>query len=151
MMEKSLPLSCSQWNRFLGVLWPRQLTYPSLMMFFWFHCTLDVYCWIQFPKLLLRIFCFCVHQFSCSVVSDSLWPHDSQHTRPPCPSPAPGVYSNSCPWCHPTISSSVDPFSSCLQSFAASGSFLMSQLFTSDGQSIEVSASAICCKHFKYS
>ena len=84
-------------------------------------------------------------QFSHSVVSDPLWPHGLQHTRPPCPSPAPGVYSNSCPlsrWCHPNISSSVIPFSSCLQSFPASGSFLMSQLFASGGQSIGVSASA---------
>ena len=86
----------------------------------------------------------CSVQFSCSVVSDSLRPHGLQHARPPCPSPTPGVYSNSCPsswWCHPTISSSVVPFS-CLQSFPASGSFQMSQLFTSGGQSIEVSASA---------
>ena len=70
-------------------------------------------------------------QFSRSVVSDSLRPHGLQHTRPPCPSPTPGVYSNSCPssqWCHPTISSSVVPFSSCLQSFPASGSFQMSQV-----------------------
>ena len=84
-------------------------------------------------------------QFSCSVVSDTLWPHGLQHTRPPCPSSAPGVYPNSCPlsqWCHPTISSSVVPFSSCLQSFPASGSFQMSQLFTSGGQSTGVSASA---------
>ena len=84
-------------------------------------------------------------QFSHSVMSDSLRPHGLQHTRPPCPSPAPGVYSNSCPlsrWCHPNISSSVIPFSSCLQSFPASGSFLMSQLFESGGQSIGVSASA---------
>ena len=74
----------------------------------------------------------------------TLRPHGLQHTRPPCPSPAPGVYSNSCPlsrWCHPTISSSVVPFSSCLQSFPALGSFNMSQLFTSGGQSIGVSAS----------
>ena len=84
-------------------------------------------------------------QFSHSVLSDSLRPHESQHTRPPCPSPTPGVYSNSCPssrWCHLTISSSVVPFSSCPQSLPASGSFPMSQLFTSDGQSIGVSASA---------
>ena len=83
-------------------------------------------------------------QFSCSVVSDSLWPHEPQHARPPCPSPAPGVYPNSCPscrWCHPTISFSVVPFSSCPQSFSASGSFPMSQLFTSGGQSTGVSAS----------
>ena len=84
------------------------------------------------------------HQFSRSVMSDSLRPHGLQHTRPPCPSPTPGVYSNSCPlsrWCHPTIPSSVVPFSSHLQSFPASGSFQMSQLFASGGQSIGVSAS----------
>ena len=77
--------------------------------------------------------------FSCSVVSDSLWPH-GLHARLPCPSPSPGAWSNSCPlswWCHPTISSSVIPFSSCLQSFPASGSFLMSWLFTSGGQSTD--------------
>ena len=84
-------------------------------------------------------------QFSCSVMSDFLQPHGLQHARPPCLSPTPEVYSNSCPlslWCHPTISSSVIPFSSCLQSFPASGSFPMSQLFTSGGQSIGVPASA---------
>ena len=79
-----------------------------------------------------------------SVVSDSLRPHELQHARPPCPSPTPGVYSNSCPssrWWHPTISSSVVPFSSHLQSSPASGSFQMSQFFASGGQSIGVSAS----------
>ena len=84
-------------------------------------------------------------QFSCSVVSVSLRPHESQHTRPPCPSPTPGVQPNSCAssrWCHPAISSSVVPFSSCPQSLPASGSFPMSQLFASGGQSIRVSASA---------
>ena len=83
-------------------------------------------------------------QFSLSVVSDSLRIHGLQHTRIPCPSPTPGACSNSCPsswWFHPTISSSVVPFSSCLQSFPASGSFLVSQVFASGGQSIEVSAS----------
>ena len=82
--------------------------------------------------------------FSCSVMSDSLQPHGLEHTRLPCPSPTPGVCSKSCPlsrWCHPTISSSVVPFS-CLQFFPESGSFLMSQFFTSDSQSIGVSASA---------
>ena len=76
---------------------------------------------------------------------DSLRPHESQHTRPPCPSPTPGVYSNSCPssrWCHPAISSSVVPFSSCPQSLPASVSFPMSQLFAWGGQSVGVSASA---------
>ena len=84
-------------------------------------------------------------QFSRSVVPDYLWPHGLQHTRPPCPLPIPGVYPNSCPlsqWYHPTISSSVVPFSSCLQSFPAPGSFQISQFFTSRGQSIGVSASA---------
>ena len=79
------------------------------------------------------------------IVSDSLRPHWLQQARPPCPSPTLGVYPNSCPssqWCNPTISSSVFPFSSCLQSFTASGSFQMSQLFTSGGQRIGVSASA---------
>ena len=83
-------------------------------------------------------------QFSHSVVSDSLRLHESQHARPPCPSPTPGVHSNSCPssrWCHPAISSSVVPFSSCPQSLPASGSFQMSQFFTSPGQNIRVSAS----------
>ena len=84
----------------------------------------------------------CSVQFGCSAVSDSLQPHGLQHARPPCPSPTLRVYSNSCPlswWCHPTISSSVIPFSSCLQSFPASESFPMSQLFASWGQSIGVS------------
>ena len=84
-------------------------------------------------------------QFSHSVVSDSLRPHESQHTRPPCPSPTPEVQSNSCSssrWCHPAISSSVIPFSSCPQSFSASESFPISQLFAWGGQSIGVSASA---------
>ena len=91
------------------------------------------------PKTMISV------QFSRSVVSPSLQPHGLQQARPPCPSPTPGAYSNSCPlnqWCHPTISSSVIPFSSCPQSFPASGSFQMSQLFTSAVQSIGVSTSA---------
>ena len=83
-------------------------------------------------------------QFS-SVVADSWRLHGLQHTRPPCPSPTPGIYSNSCPlsqWCHPIISSSVVPFSSCPQSFPASGSFQMTQFFALDGQNIGVSVSA---------
>ena len=82
-------------------------------------------------------------QFSRSVMSDSSQPHELQHTRPPCPSPTPGVYSNSCPssrWCHPTISSSVVPFSSCPQSLPASGSSPRNQFVASDGQSLGVSA-----------
>ena len=86
-----------------------------------------------------------VSNLNCVVVSNSLWLNGQQHARPPCLSPTPRVYSNSCPssrWCHPTISSSVDPFSSHLQSFPASGPFPMSQFFTSGGQSIGASASA---------
>ena len=84
-------------------------------------------------------------QISRSVVSDSLRPHESQHARPPCPSPTPGVHSDSCPlsqWCHPAISSSVVPFSSCPHSLPASESFPMSQLFAWDGQSTGVSTLA---------
>ena len=84
-------------------------------------------------------------QFSRSVVSDSLWPQESQHARPPCPSPTPRVHPNSCAlswWCPPAISSSVVPFTSCIQSLPASGSFPMSQLFIWCGQSTGVSASA---------
>ena len=84
-------------------------------------------------------------QFSHSIVSDSLRPHELQHTRPPCPSPTPGIHPNSCPlswWCHPAISSSVVPFSSCFQSLPEPGSFPVSQLFTWGGQSIGVSALA---------
>ena len=100
--------------------------------------------WNYFDRTLHNRHTSCWVRFSCSVVSDSLRPHELQHTRPPCPSPTPRVYPNSCPlsqWCHPTISSSVIPFSSCLQSFPTSGSFQMSQTFTSGGQNTGVSAS----------
>ena len=86
-----------------------------------------------------------VREFSRSVVSNSLWPHELQHPRSPCPSPTPRVHTNSCPlsrWCHPAISSSVIPFSSCPQSLPISESFPMSQLFTWGGQSIGVSVLA---------
>ena len=90
--------------------------------------------------------CMCVfHYCYCSVVSNSLWPHELQHARLPCSSPSSSAYSNSCPlswWCHPRISSSVVPFSSCPESFPASGSFPVSWLFASGGQSIRTSASA---------
>ena len=92
-----------------------------------------------------HFFRFSSVQFSRSVVSDSLWPHESQHARPPCPLPTPGVHSDSCPssqWCHPAISSSVVPFSSCPQSLPASEPFPMSQLFIWSGQSTGVSALA---------
>ena len=88
---------------------------------------------------------FPLFQFSRSVVSDPLWPHESQHARPPCPSPNPGVYSNSCPssqWCHTAISPSIVPFSSCSQPRPELGSFPVCQLFTWGGQSTGVSASA---------
>ena len=126
----------------------------------WNHCSKDTmflfsfhYCSYHFLAIAwVQVVFYCSQlrtqfssvQFSCSVVSNSLRPHESQHARPPCPSPTPGVCSNSCAssrWCHPTISSSVIPFYSCPQSFPASGSFQMSQLFTSGGQSIGVSAS----------
>ena len=93
--------------------------------------------------ILLSIYLF---QLSCSVVSDFLWPLELQHARPPCPSPTPGVHPNPCllnRWCHPTISLSVIPFSSCPQSLPASGSFQMSQFFSSGGQSIGISASTL--------
>ena len=102
---------------------------------------IDFYTWHYFNNLHKIYLHFYINlgQFSYSVMSDSLQPHEPQHARPPCPSPAPGVYLNPCPsswWCHATISSSVIPFSSCPQSFPASGSFQMSQLFASGGQSI---------------
>ena len=103
--------------------------------------------WDQDLIFIIRTLQFCIIvsvQFSRSVVSNSLRPHGLQHARPPCPSPTPGVCSNLCPlsrWCHPPISSSVVPFFSCLQSFPVSGSFQMSQFFTSGSQSIGASAS----------
>ena len=103
-------------------------------------------CFISLSIMPSRFIEFSVVQFSRSVVSDSLQPHGLQHTRLPCPSPTPRIYSNSrllSQWCHPTISSSVIPFSSCLQSFPASVSFQMSQLFASDGLSIGASASTL--------
>ena len=107
-----------------------------------FHSTSKERQWQRMLKLPHN----CIHlssvQFSCSVVSDSLQPHEPQHARSPCPSPAPGVHPRLLSrWCHPTISSSLVPFSSSHQSFPALGSFLMSQSFTSGGQSIGVSAS----------
>ena len=99
----------------------------------------------HFAEFLIINGCFSSVQFSLSVVSDSLRPHESQHARPPCPSPTPGVHSNLHPssrWCHPAISSSVIPFSSCPQYLSASESFPMSQLFAWGSQSTGVSASA---------
>ena len=128
------------------------MTFISIIML-WSHCCywylFSVHLWMvcyKNPPLIyakINYFNFICDQFS-SVMSDSLWPHESQHTRPPCPSPTPGVHSDSHPssqWCHPAISSSVIPLS-CLQSFLATGSFPMSQFFAWGDQSIGVSASA---------
>ena len=121
---------------FRGSSWPRDRTHVSCIgrrFLYHYHHLGSLLYWAYY-----RI------QFSHSVVSDSLRPHEPQHARPPYPSPTPGVNPNSCPlslWCHPTISSSVVPFSSCPQSFLASECFPMSQLFASGGQSIGVSAS----------
>ena len=124
-----------------------QLTYNVVLISAVQQSDSDIYIYIHTHTFFFRFFSIMVYhssvQFSCSVVSDSLRSHEPQHARPPCPSPIPGVYSNSCPlsrWCHPTISSSVIPFSSCPQSFPASGSFPMSQLFALGGQSIGASA-----------
>ena len=118
-----------------------------MLSLLWFHqAQLKVSASMDNYRQSLGIICF-QHdsvQFSHSFMSNCLQPHGLQHARPPCPSPTPRVYSNSCPlsqWCHPTISSSVAPFSSCLQSFPAPGSFQMSQFFISGGQSIGISAS----------
>ena len=113
-----------------------------------------IYDIIHIRNSILVFLCVCVCvavtmlssvQFNLSVMSDSLWPHESQHARPPCSSPTPGVHPNSCPlsrWCHPAISSPVVPFSSCSHSLPATGSFPMSQLFAWGGQSTGVSALA---------
>jgi len=116
-----------------------------------------LYWWIDLKEIKVsrgnkddfHIFCLSIGvssvQFSSLVMSNSKWPHGLQHTRPPHLSLTPGIYSNTCPlnrWCHPAISSSVIPFSSCFQFFPESGAFLMSQFFASGGQSIGVSASA---------
>ena len=132
--------------------WLVQSVFLALFPLFIYSTRLEFFPWYcSFNKLFLN--CLVVVllvpglpvQFSCSAMSNSLWVHGLQHARLPCPSLTPGAYSNSCPlcwWCHPTISPSIVPFSSCLQSFPASGSFPMSQFFTSGGQSIGVSASA---------
>ena len=115
-----------------------KLNFIRLLLTFW-HGYCHVY------KSFCSVIQFSSVQFNCSVVSDSLRPHESQHARPPCPSPSPGDHSDSRPsslWCHPAISSSVVPFSSCPQSLPASESFPMSQLFTWGSQSTGVSALA---------
>ena len=160
--HKTIPL----WSKYIWGLNNNQFSVKiAFLLILWacFICvagTIDPSSFVHFLKLIwwLEENCFTMlgwflpHnnpiqpsvQFSCSVVSDPLRPHGLQHARPPCPSPTPRVYSNSRPlswWCHPTISSSVVPFSSHLQSFPAPRSFPVSQWFTSGGQSIGVSAS----------
>ena len=126
------------------------MTFTSFWVLF-FHSLEEIHFYLIFLKCEANYYSFCKKQklfsvqFSRSVMSDSLWPHELQHTRSHCPSPTPGVHSNSRPssrWCHPAISSSVVPFSSCPQFLPASESFPMSQLFSWGGQSTGVSALA---------
>ena len=119
---------------------PCWLSFTAWPVYFWWTCYFGK---SSFYFLLRILFLLMIRsdQISCSVVSDSLWPHESQHARPPCPSPAPGVHSDSRPssqWCHLAIPSSVVPFSSCPQSLPAPESFPMSRLFAGDGQSTGV-------------
>ena len=145
-----------KFNIHMLFVWQKHPTRKNISLQLYLHECANVYT----RRLIVALFVLaCMHtqthehthrrktsvQFSHSVMSDSLWPHGLQHARPPCISPTPRAYSNSCPlsqWCHPSISSSIIPFSSCPQSFPASESFQMSQLFASGGQSIEISASA---------
>ena len=136
------------WMRCRKKLLPMKVPFLQLKVlpYYWKHLQPFTEVWHLSSLALERHFDFSSVQFSHSVMSDSLRPYESQHTRPPCPSPTPGVYSNSCPssrWCHPAISSSVIPFSSCPQSLPASGSFPTSQLFAWGGQSIGVSTSVL--------
>ena len=126
------------WDYLITLLW-------NVILVQVYEENLQASSWKKYFNRLLRNSRILSVQFSCSVMSDSWQPHESQHARPPCPSPTPGVHSESRPssqWCHPVISSSVIPFSSSLQSSPASGSSPMSQFFASGGQSIGVSASA---------
>ena len=130
--EKPWPLCCAE--RFSGIPWVPLFLNPDHDHTVFLRIAMEIYTCCSVSSV----------QFSRSVMSDSLRPHEPQHARPPCPSPNPRVHPNPCPlcrWSHPTVSSSVTPFSSCPQSFPASGSFQMSQLFTSGGQSNGVSAS----------
>ena len=147
-------MKSQEFVKWITVLYPPKLlgqcfTWASLKLFMWLsdQVYLDDETVDDSGVFILDILkiTFSSVQFSCSVVSESLRPHEPQHARPLCPSPAPGVHPNPCPlsrWCHPTISSSVFPFSSCPQSFPASGSFPMSQFFASGGQRIGISVSA---------
>ena len=138
----SLIYQFSYLHTYLKKVLEQYLSWVSYHWLVFFHCLLFIYNCLLF--FLFKIINYSV-QFSHSVVSDSLWLHELQHARPPCPSPSPGVHSNPCPlsrWCHPAILSSVVPFSSCPQSFLASESFPMSQLIAWGGQSTGVSALA---------
>ena len=119
----------------VGHDWVTELNFPHTFIIFWSIVDTFIFLCVQFDALehkqISVIPWYHLVQFSCSVMSDSLQPHGLQHTRLPCPSPTPGAYSNSCPWspwCHPTISSSVVPFSSRLQSFPASGILVPTKL-----------------------
>ena len=148
----STPLT-SNWG-LVWVPWVIQLMSIGYLFFILWHmltcCSLNTshrllsLLAISISQFLMSVSRLSAVQFSRSVMYDSLQPHKSQHARPPCHSPTPGLYSNSCPlswWCHPAISSSVVPFCSCLQSLPASGSFPMGQFFSSGGRSIGASAS----------
>ena len=153
MKEKIFAITCSWWSHFGILLFTFVFTLQKITLKFynslsisselssqpsWFWSSSSMTWACKGP-----VDYFSSFRFSRSVVSDSLRPHESQHARPPCPSPTPGVHSDSWPssqWCHPVISSSVIPFSSCPQSLPASESFPMSQLFTWGGQSTGVSA-----------
>ena len=148
LFESELPViqtiltpSYQTWKTFsLTSYWCSQCFYFSFHCFFFWSCKTNIYSLHKIVKIQEILFLW----FSHSVMSNSLWPHELQHTMVPYPSPSPGAYSNSCPssrWCHPTIASSVIPFSH-LQAFPASGSFPVSQLFASGGQSIGASIPA---------
>ena len=126
-----------------GVFWPRDQTCISWIgRWILYHWATNLSMTKPFIYSEREAHLFLSVQFTCSFVSDSWWPHRLQHARLPCPSPTPGAFSNSrlsSQWCHPTTASSVVPFSNCLQSFPASGSFQVSLFFTSGGQSIGVS------------
>ena len=127
------------------ILMGRAMLSKSLIHFLLMGGAVFPPCCLTWGQTVVEVMKIMAVQFSHSVLFNSSGPHESQNTRPPCPSPAPGVYSNSCPssrWCHPTISSSVIPFSACPQSLPASGFFPVSQLFAWGGQSIGVSVSA---------
>ena len=132
----------SSWMSSFIWAWVVHIVWASLIQFWIKLCI-----WIEVCKAMpatVAVVQFSSVQFSCSVVSDSLRPHESQHARPPCPSPTPRLYPNPCPlsqWCHPATSSFAVPFTSCPQSLPASGSFPVSQLFTWGSQSIGISAS----------